>query len=159
MIFHCYCPLSILWCEFSWCFVNFRCTVNRGKYSLRDHLFRTYAKFSEKLTLLTLWYARAIHTKWFLTQYFQNMPGMASNKNISCDYLTLFWSMFPFYTPWKHQKTITFLMFSGGIKWEHWPETDYSPWPKKQQNLGRSTNSKMIWIHLFHFVTAITDWC
>ena len=25
--------------------------------------------------------------------------------------------MFPFYTPWKHQETIGFLVFSGGIKW------------------------------------------
>ena len=30
--------------------------------------------------------------------------------------------MFPFYTPWKYQKTFGFLVFSGGIKWEHWPE-------------------------------------
>ena len=30
--------------------------------------------------------------------------------------------MFPFYTPWKHQKTKGFLLFSGGIKWDHWPE-------------------------------------
>ena len=29
--------------------------------------------------------------------------------------------MFPFYTPWKHQKTFDFLVFSGGIRWEHWP--------------------------------------
>ena len=30
--------------------------------------------------------------------------------------------MFPFYTLWKHQKTFGFLVFSGGIKWEHLPE-------------------------------------
>ena len=30
--------------------------------------------------------------------------------------------MFPLYTPWKHQKTVSFLVFSGGKKWEHWPE-------------------------------------
>ena len=34
--------------------------------------------------------------------------------------LTNFWLMLPFYTPWKHQKTKLFLVFSGGIKWEHW---------------------------------------
>ena len=28
--------------------------------------------------------------------------------------------MFYFYTPWKHQKTGGFLMFSGGIEVEHW---------------------------------------
>ena len=33
-----------------------------------------------------------------------------------------FWQMFPFYTHWKHQKTLGFLVFSGGIKWKHWPE-------------------------------------
>ena len=27
--------------------------------------------------------------------------------------LTRFWPMFPFYTPWKHQKTFGFLVFSG----------------------------------------------
>ena len=26
------------------------------------------------------------------------------------------------YTPWKHQKTKGFLVFSGGIGWEYWPE-------------------------------------
>ena len=36
--------------------------------------------------------------------------------------LTYFGSMFSFYTPWKHQKTFGFLVISGGIKWEHWPE-------------------------------------
>ena len=47
--------------------------------------------------------------------------------NVQKDYfikkqLTHFRPMFPFYTPWKHQKTFGFLVFSGGIKWEHWPE-------------------------------------
>ena len=40
--------------------------------------------------------------------------------------LNHFWPMFPFYTPLKHQKTFGFLMFSGGIKWEHWLEMDYA---------------------------------
>ena len=30
--------------------------------------------------------------------------------------------MFSFDTPWKHQKTFGFLVFSGGIKLENWPE-------------------------------------
>ena len=33
--------------------------------------------------------------------------------------LTYFWPMFPFYTPWKHQKTSGLLVFSGGLKWEY----------------------------------------
>ena len=44
--------------------------------------------------------------------------------------LTHFWPMFPFYTPWKHQKTKGFLVFSGGTKWEHWPN-----WVKQPSNL------------------------
>ena len=34
-------------------------------------------------------------------------------------YLTHFWPMFPFYTPWKHQR---FSGVFGGHKWKHWPE-------------------------------------
>ena len=34
--------------------------------------------------------------------------------------LTHFQPMFHFYTPWKHQKTSDFLMFSEGIVKEHW---------------------------------------
>ena len=37
---------------------------------------------------------------------------------------THFWPMHPFYTLWKHQKTFGFMEFSGGIKWEQWPEID-----------------------------------
>ena len=36
--------------------------------------------------------------------------------------LAHFWRMLLFYTPWKHQKTFGFLVFSGSIKREHWPE-------------------------------------
>ena len=36
--------------------------------------------------------------------------------------LTYFRPMFPFYTPWKRQKTFGFLTFSGGIEREYWPE-------------------------------------
>ena len=44
-------------------------------------------------------------------------------KYIICwNSLSYFWPMFPFYTPWKHQKTRGFTVFSGSIKWEHWPE-------------------------------------
>ena len=32
--------------------------------------------------------------------------------------------MFSFYTPWKHQKTFGFLVFSGDVKLDHWPEMD-----------------------------------
>ena len=38
----------------------------------------------------------------------------------------MFWNnflpMFSVDTTWEHQKTKGFLLFSGGLKWEHWPE-------------------------------------
>ena len=34
--------------------------------------------------------------------------------------------MFLFYTPWKHEKTFSFLVFSEGVKWEHWPQMGWT---------------------------------
>ena len=42
--------------------------------------------------------------------------------DLGCTRLTHFRPVFPFYTPWKRQKTFGFLTFSGGIEREHWPE-------------------------------------
>ena len=42
--------------------------------------------------------------------------------------------MFPFYTPWKNQKTRGFLTYSGVIEREHWLEIDqhiFSPRPSR----------------------------
>ena len=44
------------------------------------------------------------------------------DKKLDSDDLTHFRPMFPFYVPLKYQKTLGFLVFSGVIKWEHWPE-------------------------------------
>ena len=41
--------------------------------------------------------------------------------------LILFTLMFHFYTPWKHQKTKSFLTFSGGIEIGHWREKKITP--------------------------------
>ena len=35
--------------------------------------------------------------------------------------------MFPFYTPWKHQKTVGFWVFPEGIEWERWSEMVLKP--------------------------------
>ena len=43
---------------------------------------------------------------------------------------TLFFPMFPFDPPWKHQITKGFRMFSRGVKKEHWEEKGY--WQKQQ---------------------------
>ena len=41
-------------------------------------------------------------------------------KNKTGTMLTHFQPIFHFYTPWKHQKTGGFFMFSVGIAMEHW---------------------------------------
>ena len=45
---------------------------------------------------------------------------VAQLRSVSCwnliFYLTRYMSLVPFYTPWKHQKTKGFLMFSGGYR-------------------------------------------
>ena len=46
-------------------------------------------------------------------------------------YLTHFWVMFSFFTPWKHQKTRDFLMFSGGIERKRCPKKGLSVFYKK----------------------------
>ena len=55
------------------------------------------------------------HEKLFVDMY------DATNKTY-CQlkpFLTYFWPMFPFYNPWKHQKTKGFLVFSASMKWEN----------------------------------------
>ena len=42
--------------------------------------------------------------------------------------LTYFWPMSSFYTPWQHQKTKGFLVFSGGIRMEHWLKMSWRNW-------------------------------
>ena len=42
-------------------------------------------------------------------------------ENMVC--LTYFSSVLPFCTPLKHQKCKGFVVFSGDIKWKHWPAT------------------------------------
>ena len=45
---------------------------------------------------------------------------ITTNKFRNSSYwLTYFWPIFSFFTPWKHQKIFVFLVFSRGIKWEH----------------------------------------
>ena len=49
--------------------------------------------------------------------------------------------MFPFYTPWKQQKSKVFLVFSGDIKLEHWNSSQ--KWIK-ELNLMFLSNRKQI---------------
>ena len=65
--------------------------------------------------------------KWFKTSW-----SLTSNnyvpKGQSLSSWTYFKPMFSFHTPWYYQKTINFLVFSGGTDSEHWPETDNLGW-------------------------------
>ena len=53
-------------------------------------------------------------TYQLLTNYFSCLKKLHA--------FTHFWPMFPFYNPWKQKKINDILVFSGGVKWEHWPE-------------------------------------
>ena len=53
-----------------------------------------------------------------------------------CNSLTYFRPMFPFYTPWNHQKTSGFVTFSGGIE----------------------RNIDLKWVKMFGCVLANTKW-
>ena len=60
--------------------------------------------------------------------------------------LTNFMSLVSFYTPWKHQKTEGFLMFSGGIE-----ETSGIKWVKVTWNIGMEWGRycRQIWTPIF----------
>ena len=45
-------------------------------------------------------------------------------KELFCETVNKFNSIFLFYAPWKHQEHLAFLAFLGDKKWEHWPEMD-----------------------------------
>ena len=58
-------------------------------------------------------------------------PIPLSRSNVMFIYLSMFKGLLThfmpqvsFNTPWKHQKTFDFLMFSGGIERDLWHETD-----------------------------------
>ena len=52
---------------------------------------------------------------------FSTLTGTSTQQRVMC-FFPNFWSMLTFYTPWKHQKNKGFLVFSEGIKRQHWPE-------------------------------------
>ena len=57
----------------------------------------------------------ATHLKWF--EYFMGLFTL-----IFWNCLIHFSSVISFYTSWKLPKVKSFLAFSGGMKWDHWPE-------------------------------------
>ena len=68
--------------------------------------------------------------------------------------------MFHIYNPWKHRKTVGFLVFSGGIKWEHW--VNFYFWVSIfEQNLSEFlSHCRLFWcqfILFFFFVIPLAN--
>ena len=53
----------------------------------------------------------------FLFNFFSNFLFQLREQTQRLSHLTHFSPMSHFYTPWKRQKTSSFMTFSGGIKW------------------------------------------
>ena len=71
-------------------------------------------------------------------------------------FLTHFWPMFPFYTSWKHQKTKSYLVFSGvyiGNFGQKWVNKDFLT------RILMNHRSEGIWRRLsLLFITTSTHW-
>ena len=67
---------------------------------------------------------------------------------------------FHFYNPWKRQKTLGFLTFSGCVEMEHWAEMDLHGFHETSFLHGKLQPSphwswyhwSPVWISIFHFV-------
>ena len=88
------------------------------------HLIKLWAsacKFTKSNTLLWFFFTFFELNKWY--QITQSVSFWNNGKiGVLWVDLNYFWPMFPFHTPWKHQKTKGFLVFSGDTKWELWPD-------------------------------------
>ena len=118
---------TVLYCEF--------CKISKST-CFKEHLWMTASncwneKYSQNnrrsLAILTgnnILFKYKVGCSWPFTQsiytffYKKNFCKKMSLKNPKT--LTRFWPMFPFYAPWKHQKSEGFPVISGRIKWEHW---------------------------------------
>ena len=63
-----------------------------------------------------------VQLKRYHCKFNEDLNVFCVNSFLCGQALTHFWSMFLYYISWEHQKTFGFLVFSAGIKWEHWPE-------------------------------------
>ena len=114
-----------------------------------------------KISEISGWYGGFISKLWiifcwFIWLYFYLLCWAISFESLkiwNTTVLTLFWPMLPFYTPWKHQKTFGFLVFSRDIKWEHWPEMGWAFKCQPPQNgQTHSSNSSPTADELFRCV-------
>ena len=84
------------------------------------NLAKTTVHTRSEIVVCSGWAIKKVYTN---TKSFQYLN--LGDKTFWCcrlKRLTLFFSMFPFNLPWKNQKIIGFLMFSGVSKREHWKE-------------------------------------
>ena len=68
-------------------------------------------KLQRKQTKFLVYYSTNIYYLYF-----------GDSQAMNSFLLTYFMPLVSFYTPWKHQKTSGFLMFSGGIERDQWHE-------------------------------------
>lgn len=59
-------------------------------------------------------------TVWLVVSLHIGRDEFITSKIYFLIYLTYFWPIFLFLSSWKHHKTFGFLVFSEGIKCEHW---------------------------------------
>ena len=64
--------------------------------------------------------------RWYLTITFPNKKCPFRDRLCHRTFLTHCQLISPFCTPWKHWTTFCFLVFSGGVKWEHLAENGSS---------------------------------
>ena len=60
--------------------------------------------------------------------------------------------MFLFHNPWKHQNIKGFLVFSGGMKWEYWPEMGKKRWNNAFKANNEGSRTLLLSLHKFRLL-------
>ena len=103
-------------------FEDYEANVNR-KPRILSVGFKTWNYFLKRLTITILNQLVNKHFTVEENKIFVNFHGKEEYfHEFRSPVLTHFMSLVSFNTPWKHQKTSSFLMFSGGIQKDQWRE-------------------------------------
>ena len=100
--------------------------LNRRSSLIPKLIGKTMIRLTWKISILNVyWFNQSTERKDICLRHQKLACEMIKNLNY-CQYLycqlTLFTPLTSLDTPWKHQKTRVFLMFSGGIKRNQWHE-------------------------------------
>ena len=100
--------------------------LNRRSSLIPKLIGKTMKRLTWKISILNVyWFSQSTERKDICLRHQKLACEMIKNLNY-CQYLycqlTLFTPLTSLDTPWKHQKTRVFLMFSGGIKRNQWHE-------------------------------------